>query len=271
MSLKCTPGHVECKFNHRNKKFVRKVPKNPPFFWKFFLKNACSRKTKKSPWLNGCNFQPVGDNFFRKVRKIPGQFSKTIIHSSTFSKSVHARKFPPDTQNAMLTSKLEEFYQDSQIISVKSREHSPGNSQKNPKTFFCGHWGPFWWNWLTVSAKKQRVFQSNFEILEVISFFFKKNKFSHQKFLCLRRMQLWQVFAEKLYFSEKFIRTSRVHIKNFSGENPKIQSSEIWKFLSENSFCREKSISLKCYFGQVECICGQRTEYFFTHSEIIQI
>ena len=119
-------------------------------------------------------FWPTWGFLLRKVRNFTGQFSKLNTQSITFSKYVLFHKVPRDTQNAILTSKLEEFYQDSQIISVKSREHSPGNSQKNPKTFFCGHWGPFWWNWLTVSAKKQRVFQSNFEILEVISFFFQE-------------------------------------------------------------------------------------------------
>ena len=89
---------------------------------------------KKTPWLNWYNFYQVGDTFFRKVRKIPGQFSKKIIQSSTFSKSVLSRKFPPDTQNAMLTIKLEDFYQDSQIFSVKGREpsseHFPKKHQK---------------------------------------------------------------------------------------------------------------------------------------------
>ena len=153
------------------------------------MKNTCSKKTKKSRWLTGCIFHQLGDIFFRKLRKKPGQFSKTILQSSTFSKSVFSRKFPPDTQNAMFTNKLEEFNQDSQIISVKGREHSSERFPKKTSKKSSVVVGTILTNLLDNFNQKTKSFVINFRISRIYHSFWGKTNFPFKKFLYLRRMQ----------------------------------------------------------------------------------
>ena len=133
-------------------------------------------------------FSPTWGLFLRKVRIFPGQFWKINTQSITFSKYVLSYKFPTDTQSAILTSKLEEFYRDSQNISVKSREHSSKNSLRNPKNFFSSRWGPLWWNWLTILAKT-KSFLVKFRNSRNYQFYWGETSFLTKKFLCLHRFQ----------------------------------------------------------------------------------
>ena len=184
-------------------------------------------------------FSPTWGLYLRKVRIFPGQFWKINTQSITFSKYVLSHKFPTDTQNAILTSKLEEFYRDSQNISVKGREPSSEHFPKNAKKFSCSRWRLFWQTWRTVSTKKKEFFWSNFENFEIISFFWRKSNFLTKKFVCLRRMQFWQVWR-KVYarnlktlarFSKSIIHKIVRRQKKYT--SPKKSSgcgeSKIWK------------------------------------------
>ena len=203
------------------------------------------------------------------MRKIPGQFSKTIIQSSTFSKSVLSRKFPQDTQNAMLTSKLDDFYQDSQIISVKGREHSSEHFPKKHQKFFCSRWSNFDKPEGQFQPKNKEFFNQISKFSNLSIFFGEKLIFSQkksyiyvewnfgksdEKFMPETQQNSSSFFEfkhtnnfsspKKVYFSEEIVwmrgmKNLKAGWKTFFEKSPKIHSSKIGQLLFEKSLCRK--------------------------------
>ena len=181
---------------------------------------------------------------------------------------------------------------------VKVREHSsenfPKKHQKNSSVVVGGNFdkpvGQF--------QPKNKEFCNQISKNSKLSVFWGKTNFLTKKFFYLRRVQFWQVWREvyarnpknsssffeikhtnnfsspkKVYFTDEIVwmqgmKNLKAGSITFFEKGSKFHSSKNWQLFFENSICQKKSVTLKRYLEQLECIFDNRTEIFFPHSEI---
>ena len=167
------------------------------------------------------------------------------MQSSTFSKSVLSCKFPPDTQNAMLTNKLEDFYQDSQFISVKGREHSSEHFPKKTSKNSFVVVEAILTNLKDSFNQKTKRFLINFRISRNYQFFWGKSNFL---------TKVSSVYVESIFGNseEKFLPKIQKTLAGFSKSSIRIifrlQKKYTSKKSSESSFIWNSTILIGKFF-----------------------
>ena len=117
--LKVFPWTRKSSFNNRTENFFKKVPYSET------LKCLFKKTKKKSQGLDGCNFHQHGTIFCEWYQNISLNIRKQKYNQLHIPRNLFSHKVPPDTQIAKLTSKLEDFYKESQKKLVKSGKHAP--------------------------------------------------------------------------------------------------------------------------------------------------